>query len=55
MTRTHHLLYQTRRGFLGMLGALGALLSWPVLGRPPKSRLSGHEAAFYRKGGRPGP
>jgi hypothetical protein len=55
MTRTHHLLYQTRRRFLGMLGGLGALLSWPVLGRPPKSRLSGREAAFYRKGRRPGP
>jgi hypothetical protein len=52
MTRTHQLLNQTRRSFLGVLGALGALLSWPALGRPPRSRLSGHEAAFYRKGQR---
>ena len=54
MTRTHEAFKQTRRRFLGILGALGALLSWPVLGRPPKSRLSGREAAFYRKGGRSG-
>lgn len=55
MTCTHKVFYQTRRRFLGMLGGVGALLSWPVLGRPAKPRLSGREAAFYRKGGRPGP
>lgn len=52
MTRTHDLLQQTRRRFIGVLGALGALLSWPALGHPAKSRLSRHEAAFYRKGQR---
>lgn len=55
MTCTHKVFYQTRRRFLGMLGGVGALLSWPVLGRPAKPRLCGREAAFYRKGGRPGP
>jgi hypothetical protein len=40
---------QTRRRFLGMFGAFVTLLALPVWGSR-ESRLSRHEASFYRKG-----
>ena len=49
MKETNHIFHQTRRRFLGMLGALGTLLSWPA-SASRKSKLSGREASFYRKG-----
>jgi len=49
MKEAKSIFYQTRRRFLGMLGALGAMVSLPALGSR-KCRLSRHEASFYRKG-----
>ena len=49
MKTTNNIFHQTRRRFLGMLGALGTMLSWPA-SASRKSRLSRHEASFYRKG-----
>ena len=49
MKETKHMISQTRRRFLTMLGVLGAMLAWPVRGGS-RPRLSRHEASFYRKG-----
>jgi len=49
MKETKHMISQTRRRFLSMLGVLGAMLAWPARGSN-RSRLSRHEASFYRKG-----
>jgi hypothetical protein len=51
MNDTNHIFTQSRRRFLGMLCALGTLLSWPARGRS-EYRLSRHEASYYRKGRR---
>jgi uncharacterized membrane protein len=48
MNETKHMILQTRRRFLTMLVVLGAMLAWPVR-RSSRSRLSRHEASFYRK------
>jgi hypothetical protein len=49
MKETKHIFSQTRRRFLAMLGVLGTMLAWPARGNA-KSRLSRHEASYYRKG-----
>jgi len=49
MKESKNILSRNRRRFLTMLGVLGTMLAWPVRGGS-KSRLSRHEAAFYRKG-----
>jgi len=49
MKSANSLFHHTRRRFLGMLGALGTVISWPATASR-KSRLSRHEASFYRKG-----
>jgi len=49
MKESKHILSRTRRRFLAMLGVLGTMLALPVRGSS-KSRLSRHEASFYRKG-----
>jgi len=53
MNTASKLFHHTRRRFLGMLGAMGTLLPWPA-SASRKSRLSRHEASFYRKAPRPG-
>ncbi len=52
MKENNNIFHHTRRRFLGMLGALGTLLSWPAASASRKSKLSGREASFYRKGRR---
>lgn len=49
MKTTQHSFSRTRRRFMALLGALGTMLTWPVRGSSD-SRLSRHEASFYRKG-----
>jgi hypothetical protein len=51
MKTGNHIFSLTRRRFLGLLGTLGTVLSWPVRGSR-EARLSRHEASFYRKGNR---
>ena len=51
MNDNNNLFTQTRRRFLFMLGALGTMFTWPAWGCR-ESRLSRHEASFYRKGRR---
>ena len=49
MKTANKLFHHTRRRFLGMLGVLGTLLSWPASANR-NSKLSRREASFYRKG-----
>jgi hypothetical protein len=49
MKETKPVFFRTRRRFMVMLGMLGTLLAWPAWGKD-QSRLSRHEASFYRKG-----
>lgn len=49
MKETKSVFSRTRRRFLTLLGMLGTVLAWPAWGND-QSRLSRHEASFYRKG-----